>query len=244
VKVPFNYTDRSRDFAYLAPGTTPYTLRVAGQPDVVLPSVLAEPVTYKEALPADGMVQQGDLLAVWPLAASQPPPLGAKLIDSEGTVWTILTVLRKWQVNTWECTARNLAVACNLNNFATVLKAQYTKSPAGAAVATWTPLGPAIAARFQPQSQDAQIFEDAEWTRTRFTVVLSQDILDWLGYPVELSGSNYRLMDQQGRHYRVTSYQQAQRIDVLPTAAAVLVLEGAEGLLAAFPSSSASSSGT
>ena len=169
----FNYTDRSRDFACLVPGNEPYTLRVAGQPDVLLPSVLTQPMSYKEELPAGGTVQQGDLLAVWPIAASRQPPLGSKLIDSAGVVWTILTVVRKDQVATWECTARNLAVAYNLNNSATILKAQYTKSPAGAAVAAWAPIGPAVPARFQPESQDAQIFEDAEWTKTVFTVILS-----------------------------------------------------------------------
>ena len=71
-----------RDFRLPGPGNEAYTLRIAGQPDLVLPSVLTEPVTYKEELPADGMVQQGDLLAVWPIAASQQPPLGAKLIDA------------------------------------------------------------------------------------------------------------------------------------------------------------------
>jgi hypothetical protein len=233
----FNYSDRSADYGILQ-GLEPYTLRIAGQPDLVLQSVLTEPITYREELPAGGMVRQGDLLAVWPIAASQEPPLGSKLIDADGTPWTILTVVKKEHVNTWECTARNLAVACNLNNFATVLRAQYAKSPAGAALATWYPLGPAIPARFQPQRQDAQIFEDAEWTKTEFAVVLSQDVLDWLGFPVELTGSNYRLMDSQGRHYRVTGYQRAERIDALPTATAVLVLEGAEGLLAQFASSS------
>ncbi len=233
----FNYTDRSGDFAYLAAGNEPYTLRIAGQPDLLLPSVLTEPVSYREELPADGMVQQGDLLAVWPIADSQQPPLGSRLIDPAGAVWTILTVVRKDHVNTWECTARNLAVAYNLDNFATVLKAQYTKSAAGAAIAAWTPIGPAVPARFQPQSQDAQIFEDAEWTKTQFTVVLAADVLDWRGFPLELAGSNYRLMDQQGRHYRVIRYRRAQRIDALPTATAVLVLEGAEGLLAQLSSS-------
>src|SRR5208282_3469427 len=105
-----------------------------------LPAVLTEPIRYKEELPADGMVQVGDLLAVWPIAASPQPPLGAKLVDALGTMWTILTVLRKDQVNTWECTARNLRVAYGLNNLATILKATYTKSPAGEAVATWNPL--------------------------------------------------------------------------------------------------------
>ena len=233
--------DLSADFNVLD-GNEPYTLRIAGQADMLLPAVLTEPISYKEELPADGMVQQGDLLAVWPIAASQQPPLGAKLIDSAGTPWTILTVLRKDHVNTWECTARNLAIAYSLDNFATILKAQYSKSPAGEAIATWHPLGSPIAARFQPQSQDAQIFEDAEWTKTEFTIVLAADVLDARGYPVELAGSDYRLMDKDGRHYRVTSYQQAERIDALPTATAVLVLEGAEGLLAQFSSSSSSSS--
>ena len=36
-------------------------------------------------------------------------------------------------------------------------------------------------------------------------MVLVADVLDWTGYPVELTGANYRLMDQQGRHYRVTA---------------------------------------
>ncbi len=239
----FNYTDRSGDFALLQ-GNASYTLRIAGQPDALLPAVLTEPIRYKEELPTGGMVQEGDLLAVWPIAAGPQPPLGAKLVDAAGTTWTILTVLRKDHVNTWECTARNLTVAYGLNNFATILKATYTKSPAGEAVAAWNPLGEAVAARFQPQSQDARIFEDAEWTRTRFTVILAADPLDAQGFPIELAGADYRLEDVQGRHYRVTSYRQAERIDALPTAMAVLVLEGAEGLLAQFSSSSSSGGGS
>jgi hypothetical protein len=239
--MPFT-ADLSADFDLLD-GNEAYTLRVAGQPDILLPAVLTEPISFKEEMPADGMVQQGDLLAVWPIAASQKPPLGSQLIDADGIAWTILTVLKKDLVNTWECTARNLTVAYNLNNFATVLRASYTKSAAGEAVATWSAVGGPVAARFQPVSQDAQIFEDAEWTKTEFTVILSSDILDPSGFPVELAGADYRLMDKAGRHYRVTSYQQAERIDALPTATAVLVLEGAEGLLAQFSSSSSSSGG-
>jgi hypothetical protein len=241
----FNYADRSRDFALLGPSADDsYTLRVTGMPDVVLPAVLTEPITYKQELPADGSVQQGDILCVWPVANSQKPPLGSELIDSAGAAWTILTVLRKQHVETWEATARNLVIANNLNNFAQVLRATFTKSPAGQAVPTWSAFGSPIPARFQPISQDAQIFEDSEWTKTEFTVILSNDILDFMAYPVELAGAAYRLRDAQGRHYRVTSYQQAERIDCLPTATAVLILEGAEGQLAQFSSSSSSSSGS
>ena len=244
----FNYADRSRDFAMLAaPGGIAgdsYTLRVAGSSDVVLPNVLAVPISFKEEVPADGQIQQGDVLCVWPIAASQQPPLGSKLIDTAGKLgaanaaWTILTCAHKQHIEEWEVTARNLTIAYNLNNFAQVMKASYSKSPAGQAVATWSAFGSPIPARFQPVSQVAQIFEDSEWTKTEFTVVLSSDILDFMEYPVELAGAAYRLRDAQGRRYRVTSYQQAERIDMLPTATAVLILEGAEGQLAQFSSSS------
>ena len=198
----FNYTDRSADFAYLAPGNEAYTLCIAGQPDLVLPSVLTEPVSYREELPADGMVQQGDLLAVWPIANSQQPPLGSRLIDPAGAVWTILTVVRRTRSTrgsvrrgTWPWPTRWTTLPrCSH---------RYTKSPAGRRLRPGPRSGRPLPPGSSRRASTAQIFEDAEWTKTQFTVVLSQDVLDWTGYPVELTGArNYRLMDQQGRHHR------------------------------------------
>ena len=207
----------------------PVTLRAAGAVDLTIPSAKKEPVDWKDPDLAGGNVLEGDVLWYWP-SYSTPvkPPLGSRLIDQAGVQWTILGVTTKDIVHRTEAHCRNLSVVYNLNNLANVLKATWTKSPGGEALPTWNQVFTSIPARFQPIETEAQILEDSEWPKTTFHVFLGQDIFS-PNIPVEPASADYRLVDTSGRKYRIVSYQRAERIDALPYAVCVLIIEGAEG---------------
>ena len=223
--------DLTDDFATLD-NLEPLTLRVAGLPLASIPRALSEPAQWKDPDEAGGNVLEGDQLWIWPIPATPVrPPLGSLLIDGNGTAWTILSLTRKDHLNVWEAHGRALSIVYNLNNFAQVLKAAWTKSPGGEAKPTWQTILAAIPARFQPVHQDAQILEDAEWPKTTYHVFLGTDIFD-PQIPVEPASADYRLVDTAGRHYRIVSYQRPERIDTLPMAVCVLIIEGSEGTAA------------
>ncbi len=207
----------------------PLTLRVAGQADQVIPQSLDEPAEWKDRENAGGNVLEGDRLWIWPAVATPRPPLGALLIDAECTPWTILAVTeKKAPLNVWEAHCRNLSIVYNLDNLAAVLQASYTKSPGGEALPTWTQILSGIPARFQPVEQTAQILEDAEWPKTTYHVFLGVDIFA-PEIPVEPASADYRLVDSASRHYRIMKYTRPERIDALPLAVCVLIIEGSEG---------------
>jgi hypothetical protein len=207
----------------------PLTLRIAGQPDQAIGKALAEPANWKDPDRAGGNVLEGDRQWIWPIVFTQAkPPLGSRLVDAWGTAWTILDVTRKDAVNVWEAHCRNLSVVYGLSEVAAVLRATYTKSPGGEALPTWNTLLTGVAARFQPVDQEARILEDAEWPKTTYHVFLGTDIFA-PEIPVEPASADYRLVDTSGRHYRIVKYQRPERIDALPFAVCVLVIEGEEG---------------
>ena len=219
--------DFTSDF-YLQDNLAPVTLQVAGLADVQIPAAASMPAKYAELDPSGGNVLEGDKLFAWPQNASPQPPLGAKIVDGNGDAWTILAVDAKGDVKTWDCHLRALAIVNRLDNTAAVLQATYTKSPGGEAIPTWTQVLSGIPARFQPVEQSAQILEDAEWPKTTYHVYLGVDIFA-PEIPVEPASADYRLVDLAGRHYRIMSYRRPERIDVLPVATCVLIIEGTEG---------------
>jgi hypothetical protein len=221
--------DFTADF-YTLDNLQPLTLRVAGQADQAIPAAQDHPPTATDIEKAAGQVVQTDRYWVWPIVATPAqPPLGSVLLDADGALWTILDVTRKQRPQgVWTAHTRNLAVAAGLNNVAQVWKATYTKSPAGEAVATYAAVLTGIPARFQPIDTTEQIFEDAEWPKTTYHVILGLDIFA-PDIPVEPASADYRLVDSSGRHYRIMKYTRAQRIDALPIAECVLIIEGSEG---------------
>ncbi len=221
--------DFSADFLTLD-NLQPLTLRITGQADQPIPSAQDHPADTKDPDQAGGQVLEGDRYWVWPIAATPlQPPLGSLLIDQDANAWTILSLTKKQTPQgVWTARCRNLAVANGLNNVAQVWKATYAKSPAGEALATYAAVLTGIPARFQPLDTSEQILEDAEWPKTTYHVILGTDIFAPT-VPVEPASADYRLVDPAGRHYRITQYTRPQRIDALPVAVCVLVIEGAEG---------------
>jgi hypothetical protein len=224
----YNYADQSADFL-IPDGLQPLVLRISGQPDQAIPRAINEPVTWKEADSAGGQVVESGAVWAWPMAATPiRPPLGAVLIDNRGNAWTILAIEEIDHVAEWHATTRNLSIAYELNNMATVLQAEYVQSPGGEALPSWRTILTGIPARFQPVRQEARILEDADWPKTTYEVILGLDIFA-PQVPVEPVNADYRLVDTAGRHYRIVEYQRPARIDCLPRAVCVLIVEGSEG---------------
>jgi hypothetical protein len=210
-----------------------FTLKVESQADIVLSDcVVDEPFDTREMEPSAGQVPQMDSMFIWPVYRSPvQPPLGSVLVDGEGIYWTILAIRRKSHVQTWEAHCRNLSIMPATANLATILKAVYTKGRANEAKATWQGLfsgqtpptaDDTIAARFQPSAEDAQIRFSSEWTRETYRVILSKKL------PLTLANGEYRLKDEHGSHYRILHYADEQRLDRLPVAIAVRIIEGQE----------------
>jgi hypothetical protein len=207
----------------------PLTLRIAGQPDQAIAKALCGPAEWSDLDKAGGQVLAGDQVWTWPVVLTPgKPPLGSTLVDQYGTNYVVLSVERVDIMNLWEARGRNLSIAYGLDNVAAVLEASYAQSPGGEAIAAWNVVLEGIAARFQPIDQTAEILEDAEWPKTTYHVFLGTDIFS-PEIPVEPASADYRLVDSAGRHYRIVKYQRAERIDALPMAECVLVIEGEEG---------------
>lgn len=214
------------DDLLLLEGLRPFTLRITGEGDTYLPYVMDEPIGYKEIEASNGQLRQGDVLYCFQRKMHPDRPiLGSKLIDDENEFWTILTLTYKDQLELWEAGCRNLAVEAGLDNVATVLRATYVKDDEGEATPTWSVISHDTPARWQPMTEQAEIFEDADYTRTTYRVTFGADPID---RPSELAGGDYRLEDSDGNRYRVMEYIQEERIDRLPVAIVVKVLEGAE----------------
>jgi hypothetical protein len=94
--------DHTADF-YFLDNLEPVTLRVAGQPDVIIPAALGRPTDWKEAHATTGNVLEGDRIWAWPhVATPVQPPLGSIILDSDMTQWTILTAVKKGHAGIWE----------------------------------------------------------------------------------------------------------------------------------------------
>jgi hypothetical protein len=204
----------------------PLTVPPAVGYDTLTNCVLTEPYTIQELTPSGGQVLKNGTRFVWPRSQSGQPRLGSIIIDSDGTYWTVVQITDKQHVDVHEVVCVDLAVVNHLDNTATVLQAQsYSKDAAGEAVPNWVTLETGIPARWQPMTEEAQIFEDADYTRTTYRVTLGAALF---ANPQELAGGDYRLVDKDGNHYRVLQYTQENRIDVLPYAICVMILEGTE----------------
>ena len=225
---------RDLDLVY---GLKTFTLKVEGHADLVLvKSVMEHPKRKMEMDPSGGQVVQLDREFTWGAHWTDrvvgDVPLGSVLVDARYTYWTILTTNRIEETNTITVHCRNLSIMSSAINQATILKAKvFRKGMANETIPVWrgyvsnqcTPTeADQVACRFQPSSSDAIIRFSGEWEKETFRCFFDQPL------PLDLSGSEYRLVDMNGERYRIVSYYDASRIDRLPCAIAIKIIEGAE----------------
>ena len=116
-------------------------------------------------------------------------------------------------------------------NTAMILKASYGKGESNEALAIWrgywsNKIGgrprDTIPARFQPSDETAQIEFGSEWSKGTYRVYFDKP------FPATLANGEYRVIDSEGGRYRIMRYYDEQRIDRLPVAICVRIVEGAE----------------
>jgi len=227
--------DCANDFQYLD-GLHRMLLKPIGSEDVQLQQVLNQPVTRKEMEASKGMVQQGDRIVEWSAHESIEPPLGSVLVGADSLYWTILAVTKIEMMQTYKAQVRNLSIRSVPVNVATILHAKYKRAAGNDRKAVWSVELENIPARFQPSAEAAQIFLGGEYIKTTYRVIFQHPV------PMQLAGGEYRLRDSQGWLYRVELYMDEERIDTLPVAIAVRIVEPAE-YPHGMPEGSASGSG-
>ena len=220
------------------------TIRVYGKPDVIIhQAVLTEPRTWRELDPTNAQVIRQGQLFIWPKRMSPEPPVGCTIIDEDGTRWIAWRVLYKDIVDTWEVTCLNLSIVLGPNaqnakpNLATVLVASYVKGEANEAKAVWRGLftgkrravtnpkanpTDTIPARFQPILEASQIQFGSEGSRETYAVYFDNP------WPREVAGGEYRIVSPDGDRFQVMEYIKESRIESLPIAMAIRIVQGSE----------------
>lgn len=187
------------------------TLSQQGEDDVTVEGVLREPVSWKEAEPVGGGVQQGDIIFHLPIASvKSQPSLGSRITDASEATYTVLSVTAYPVIGEWACTSRNLVVTMGLTNAIRVEKATYTKDPdSGEFLQTWQVVYSNIRAKVQSQTSEAEVRHEADWAHNVYRIIIDRSLeID--------AGANYRILDKQGNIYLLDRYEQTNRIDVLP----------------------------
>jgi hypothetical protein len=223
--------DIAEDF-FLLDNLETAILKIQGQPDLTIPSVLTEPYTIRELDPTGGQVLRQGTVFVWPKVFAPAPPIGSVLVDTDGTYWTVYRIVTKGQVNTIEPFCLNLSIVTAPANTATLLKATYAHGRAGEARAIWkgffsgqkVPTAEdTVPARFQPVDETARIEFGAEWSRQSYRVYLESPL------PIQdVAGGQYHVLDSAGHHFRAVRYYDQERIDRLPVILVNKIVEGPE----------------
>jgi hypothetical protein len=139
----------------------------------------------------------------------QPKPRDT-VQDPAGTTWT---VLESGLINLgssrgeWRLVCRDPIIVYELRDLVNIEQPTITYDAAGAPVRTWAAIYTALACRVQPESADIADERGVRGQSTRYTVYLSQ------GVTVDVRECR---VNWNGKLLDVVSYQDAERIDLLP----------------------------
>lgn len=190
-------------------GLQPATLeRTDGTPPTTIAHALRRAIRTAEAEASGGKYTTSD--THWHLPSTEladAPRLGDRLIEGNGTAWTVLQVELLALGGSWRCQARNLAIAAGLDQQITIQRAAWTRDSAGAPVATWSDWRVNLAARVHPVAGKAIDAEARTQSRRRVQVFLTE------AAPLD---HNYRIL-QGAAVYRVLGYEGTDAIDRLTT---------------------------
>ena len=188
-------------------GAEAVTLRPRGETiGATIPRALRRRIEQQEAEPSDGTCLATDVRWHLPAGEVADEPLpGATIVDSQGEIWTMLSVERQTLGSRYVCTCRNLAIAGGLNEYITLERAVWSLDAHGAPLATWTQAGPPLRARLHPLDAESTTQHDQTTLRRRFRIYVTETI------PLDAST---RLV-HDGARYRIISYERPARIDAL-----------------------------
>jgi hypothetical protein len=204
------------DFSTILDGGEAVTLkRRESAVAIEVPRAWRESARAVEAEPAGGHVSRGDV--VWQFAwdeANERPRLGDLIIDAAGECFTVLVVEHFGVTGRVRCETRNLRIVYQLTDRVDVQFAVIEDSGGGPEIVGWTTVRSAVPARVQPEAMEVDATTDPATAESRYRIILGEQL--------ELA-ANTRFVEGAGRVYSLVSYEQAERVDVLPVAVVLRV---------------------
>lgn len=206
--------DVSSDFNTILDGFEAVTLKRRDSADtVVVPKAWRYSSQTEEAVSGVSDVARSDV--VWQFAwddAAVEPAIGDKIIDGSGLCWTILSIDKLGAKTRFRCLSRNLYLVHGLNNRVDIQQAIWHDLGFGPEIVGWSTLRSAVPARIQPDRVTVDTEAAPPASTAKYWVVLDDEL--------ELD-HNHRVVGTDGAVYQVIEYAQAERIDVLPIATVV-----------------------
>jgi hypothetical protein len=200
--------DPTGDFEQVVDGKQPITLhRPGGGGSLSIEAALRRAVTTREADASEGKYSTSDVVWLLPASGDNPQPqVGDRIVEAEGSWWTILASTRDVAGARWRCHARRLDIENGPAELVTIQRATWTKGTSGALAPTWNDLYAGVPARIQPTS--AAQSDD----RQRRMLKVTHEV--YLAEPVELAQSD-RIVSVDGRRFLVVGFEKPSRIDAL-----------------------------
>ena len=195
------------DFAQIVDGLEEVTLR--RRDSSVTVSVMAarrQQVRSREAEPSQGAVVEANAEWHLMLAEEATPHVGDVLLDVGDHRWTILEVEELSLLGRWKCTTRELRIAYGCGERVDIERAIWNTAETPEIVG-YAYVVTALPVRIQPVTVSAD--EPA-----KFRIILSESLA---------LEPHDRFIAGDGTVYTLQSYEQAERIDMLPVA---VVLRG------------------
>lgn len=200
-----------QDDLLLMDGLEAIALLPAGQTTPVeIEQALRRNVSTREVTSSEGRYRAGDV--AWHLPTSQfaeLPRLGSTIEDADGQRWTVLEARRDTLGARWRCVTRNLAIDAGLNQLVDIQISRAVKDASGAMRAEFMPFLSAVRAALQPISSAPDEQNALRRNAGRYECIVDRQL------PMETE-KRYRVIDGNGKSYRVTGYESPQRIDELP----------------------------
>jgi hypothetical protein len=197
--------DVASDLSVIVDGTEAVTLRRRGSSATIAVSAAWRANAQdREAEPSNGTVVQADAEWQLQLADGERPQVGDVVIDG-ARHWTILIAEHLPRVGRWKCSTRELRIAYGCGERVDVERPVWSEGETPEIVG-WTYVATAIPVRIQ--QVEFSLGED-DSSQAIFRVIL--------GEPLEIAPHD-RLTAGDGTTYSVQSFEQAERIDLLPMA--------------------------
>jgi hypothetical protein len=200
--------DVQTDFAQIADELEAVTLRRAdGITSTRLASALRRAMSTSEAATSDGEYTTADVR--WHLAAaelSDAPALGDRIVDGSGETWTILKTRPATCGSRFECVARNLAIAANLNTLIAIRREVIVKGQSGAVERSWEDYRLGVRARIQEQAAERSEQHGRQSGVVAAKVYLAEQIL---------VDNGFQIVAPDGTLYEVTGYERPDSITSL-----------------------------
>ncbi len=207
--------DAQDDLAQIGDGIESVTLRRRGSNTAVLVDIaIRRNEVEQEAQASGGAAVRTDVVWHLSLATGEAAPqIGDAVVDSSNQHWTILEVRHLPLLGRWKCTARNLQIAFGCFDRVDLQRAIWQDIGSGPEITGWNYLRTALPVKIQPTHFVVDNTIDPPVGRSYFDILLSES------FALETGD---RFVAEEGAIYMLESYEQADRIDVLPVAKVVL----------------------